>query len=72
MLSPFLILLHIKWRENGDLIAGAQTSLSCLYTYLNAVGMDKPAYSVYLQLIKDLVWKPSYNRVIVEQVVKSS
>ena len=27
----------------------------------------KPPCFVYLQIIKDLVWKPSYNRAIVKQ-----
>ena len=36
------------------------------------IQVDKPACSVNLQIIKDLVWKPSYNKAIVEQGIKSS
>ena len=36
------------------------------------IQVDKPVCPVYLQIIKDLVWKSSYNGAIAEQGIKFS
>ena len=45
---------------------------ACHVYLVTWIQVDKPACSVNLQIIKDLVWKPSYNKAIVEQGIKSS
>ena len=66
----FLRLIPSQVEGKQWLNAGGQITLSCIYGELNAGGQT--ACLVHLQIIKNLAWKPSYNRAIVEQGIKSS